>query len=74
MGRRTTREPGLFTGPLLLPRTRRSVADLVGAVWLLLEIARLVRSRLEKPRTVSPPWDIAGPRPRREDPAPNATR
>ena len=42
-------EPRLFTGPVLLRGTRRSVADLIGAVWLAFEIARLVRSRLEKP-------------------------
>ena len=42
-------EPRLFAGPLLLRRTRRSVADLIGVVWLGLEIARLVRSRIEKP-------------------------
>jgi hypothetical protein len=44
----TRSEPRLFAGPLLLPRTRRSVADLIGAVWLGLEIARLVRTRLER--------------------------
>ena len=42
-------EPRLFAGPLLLRRTRRNLADLVGAVWLALEIARLVRSRIEGP-------------------------
>lgn len=52
MGRRTAHEPRLFTGPVLLPRTRRSVADLVGVVWLALEIARLVRSHLERPKPV----------------------
>jgi len=41
-------EPRLFTGPVLLRRTRRDVADLVGAVWLGFEIARLVRSRVER--------------------------
>jgi hypothetical protein len=45
----TRSEPRLFAGPLLLPRTRRSVADLIGVVWLGLEIARLVRSRIERP-------------------------
>jgi hypothetical protein len=41
-------EPRLFAGPLLLPRTRRSVADLIGVVWLALETARIVRTRLER--------------------------
>jgi hypothetical protein len=48
MGRRTALEPSLFTGPVLLRRTRRSVADVIGAVWLALEIARVVRSRRER--------------------------
>jgi hypothetical protein len=49
MGRRTAREPRLFTGPLLLPRTRRNIANLIGAVWLFLEIDRVLRARLERP-------------------------
>ena len=48
MGRRTAREPRFFTGPVFLRRTRRSVADLIGAVWLALEVARVARSRLER--------------------------
>jgi hypothetical protein len=33
---------------MVLRRTRRDLAELVGLVWLALEIVRLVRSRLEK--------------------------
>lgn len=33
---------------MILRRTRRNIADLIGAVWLVLEIARLVRVRLER--------------------------
>ena len=42
-------EPPFFARPVVLRRTRRSIADLTGVVWLGLEIARLVRSRLERP-------------------------
>ncbi|HEY2742749.1 MAG TPA: hypothetical protein VGI69_11300 [Gaiellaceae bacterium] len=48
-GRRTSREPPLFTGPIVLRRTRKTAADLIGAIWLVLEVARLVRARLETP-------------------------
>ncbi|HKD95696.1 MAG TPA: hypothetical protein VKB43_13400 [Gaiellaceae bacterium] len=42
--------PRLFQDPVLLRKTRRDIADLVGLVWLALEVVRLVRSRWEKPR------------------------
>ena len=41
-------EPRLFEEPLLLRRTRRDLAELVGLVWLALEIVRFVRSRVER--------------------------
>lgn len=41
--------PRLFEDPVLLRRTRRDLAELVGLVWLVLEVVRLVRSRFEKP-------------------------
>ena len=64
--RRSPREPRLFTGPVVLRRTRKTVADLIGAVWLVLEIARLVRARLERPSPVSPSWHVAASRPPQE--------
>jgi hypothetical protein len=39
--------PRLFEEPLLLPRARKRVLELMGLVWLAVEIARLVRSWLE---------------------------
>jgi hypothetical protein len=54
------RGPRLFEGPMLLGRTRRNIAELAGWVWLVVEIVRLVRSRLEKPTPISPRWDHAG--------------
>jgi len=44
--RRSPPGPRLFEGPVLLPGTRRTVAELIGGVWLVLQVARLVRSRL----------------------------
>lgn len=44
------RGPRLFEGPVLLRRTRRNVVELAGLVWLVIEIVRLVRSRLEQAR------------------------
>ena len=70
--RRSPREPRLFTGPVVLRRTRKSVADLIGAVWLVLEIARLVRARLESPSAVSPSWHLVASRPREEHLTPDA--
>jgi hypothetical protein len=64
--RRSPSEPRLFAGPVVLRRTRKTVADLIGAVWLVLEIARLVRARLERSSPVSPSWHLAVSRPRRE--------
>jgi len=51
MGLRAAERPPRGTrlfapGPVLLPGTRRTVAELIGGVWLVLQIARLVRSRL----------------------------
>jgi len=51
------RGPRLFEGPTLFGRTRKDIADLVGWVWLSVEIVRLVRSRFEKPTPAPPPWD-----------------
>jgi hypothetical protein len=47
-------EPRLFGRPVLLRRTRRNVVELVGWVWLLIEVAGWVRSRLEKPTRKRP--------------------
>lgn len=49
----------LFEGPVLFDRTRRDIAELIGCVWLIIEVVRLVRSRFEKPTPVSPGWDRA---------------
>lgn len=38
-------ETRLLRGPVLLRRTRRDVAELIGWIWLAVEFARLVRSR-----------------------------
>ena len=44
---RRARRPGphLFDGPMLFVRTRRDVAEIVGLVWLGIEVARLLRSK-----------------------------
>jgi hypothetical protein len=44
--------PGLFEEPLLLRRTRRDMAELIGCIWLAFEFARVVRSRFAHPRAV----------------------
>jgi hypothetical protein len=50
--RRAARQgPRLLEGPTLFRRTRRDVADLVGCVWLAVELARFARSRLPGRRT-----------------------
>jgi len=41
-------ETRLFKGPVLLRGTRRDVAELIGWIWLALEVGRLVRSRFER--------------------------
>jgi hypothetical protein len=61
------RGPRLFEGPTLFGRTRTDIADLVGCVWLTIEVARLVRSRFEKPLPVSPRWEHARSRSRPQD-------
>ena len=38
-------EPHFLEGPLLFRRTRRLVAELVGALWLSGQIARFIRTR-----------------------------
>jgi hypothetical protein len=42
------REHRVFKGPVLLGRTRRDIAELIGWVWLAIEVARLVRGRLDE--------------------------
>jgi hypothetical protein len=37
--------PRLFGGPVLLRGTRKSIAELVGWMWVAIELARLVRRR-----------------------------
>jgi len=44
--------PRLFAGPVLFRRTRRTIAELTGLIWLAIEVARLVRSRFAKLTTV----------------------
>jgi hypothetical protein len=44
--------PRLFSGPVLFRRTRRIIVELTGLVWLAIEIARLVRSRLTKSKVI----------------------
>jgi hypothetical protein len=45
-----TRTPGprLLEGPLLFRRTRKGVVELAGWVWLVVELARWLRLRLER--------------------------
>ena len=50
--RRTARQgPRLLEGPTLFRHTRRDVAELVGWVWLAVELGRFAHSRLLGPRT-----------------------
>ena len=63
MGSLTTRRarprgPRLFEGPTLFVRTRRDIAELIGWVWLSIEIVRLVRSRFEKQTPIPRPWEL----------------
>jgi hypothetical protein len=44
---RRQRQP-LFEGPKLFSRTRGDVAELVGLLWLAVEVSRFVRSRCMK--------------------------
>jgi hypothetical protein len=39
----------LFEGPTVFGRTRKDLAELAALVWLLSEVLRLVRSRLDQP-------------------------
>jgi hypothetical protein len=43
-------EPRLLRGPVLFRRSRRAVAEIVGCVWLAVQIARLVRRRVARHR------------------------
>jgi hypothetical protein len=47
-GRRN--EPRLFQGPVTFRRTRKAVTELVGYVWLAVQIAQLVRRRVARDR------------------------
>ena len=47
------REDRVFKGPMLLGRTRRDIAELIGWVWLAIEVAHLVRGRLDERSPVS---------------------
>ena len=38
-------EPRFLEGPLLFRRSRRIVAELVGALWLAGRVARFIRTR-----------------------------
>lgn len=51
--RRAHHEPRLFRGPVLFRRSRRAVAELVGCVWLTVQIARLVRRRTARHRVAA---------------------
>ena len=35
----------VFEGPVLLRGTRRNIAELIGWIWLAVELARLIRHR-----------------------------
>lgn len=37
--------PRLFEGPLLLRGTRKNIAELIGWIWVAVELIRLVRRR-----------------------------
>jgi hypothetical protein len=37
--------PRLFEGPVLLRGTRKNIAELIGWIWVVIEVARLVRRR-----------------------------
>jgi len=43
--------PRLIQSPLLFRRARRSIGELAGLVWVATEVARLVRSRVDAPRS-----------------------
>jgi hypothetical protein len=48
--RRARRQgPHIFDGPMLFARTRRDIAELVGLLWLAVEVSRLVRRRVRAP-------------------------
>lgn len=49
------RDQRVLRGPALLGRTRRDIAELIGWVWLTIEVSRLVRSRLGERSPVSRP-------------------
>jgi hypothetical protein len=38
-------ETRLFGGPVLLRKMRRDIAELIGWIWLAIEVGRVVRSR-----------------------------
>ena len=40
--------PRLFEEPVLLRRTRKNIVELAGWVWLVIEVTRWVRLRLER--------------------------
>jgi hypothetical protein len=37
--------PRLFEGPVLLRGTRKNIAELIGWIWVAVELARLLRRR-----------------------------
>ena len=39
------RGPRLFEGPVFFRGTRKSIAELIGWIWVAIELARLVRRR-----------------------------
>lgn len=51
--RHTRHEPRLFRGPVLFRRSRRAVAEVVGYVWLAVQVARLVRRRVARHRVAA---------------------
>jgi hypothetical protein len=40
-------DPHIFDGPVLFVRTRGDIAEIVGFLWLAVEVSRLVRNRLK---------------------------
>jgi hypothetical protein len=41
------RRQRLFEGPMLFSRTRRDIAEVVGLVWLAVEVSRFLSKRMK---------------------------
>jgi hypothetical protein len=51
--RHARHEPRLLRGPVLFRRSRRAVAEIVGCVWLAVQVARLVQRRVAQHRVAA---------------------